>query len=284
MVRTTLLTVLVLTLAACAAQAPQPTATPSPTHTSSPPTLTPSPTPSATRTPLPTSTPTPTVTATPAPVTLVAELPTNCRRGPGTTYPVRNSLVQGASAEIVGRNQESTWWLIQHPDDGLECWVFGEIVSLSADAAHLAVATAPPSPTPAPLDNVVLNYYLTLDTGGSVGCGDTLVGVSSGHLRTGDVEKDLTTALRAQLANGVQWYGSLYNQLYKSTLFLQSVSFDSGSGHVLVRMGGSIGGLDGCEKKRLEAQVLYNIFQFPQIKSRTVYVGNQYLEDLTYVP
>ena len=103
------------------------------------------------------TTPSPTPTATPTP-TPQAEAPTatlrqnaNCRAGPGNVYRVITSLVSGNVAyPIVGRSQDSAWWVIQAPGLTSPCWIWGGSLDIASDVAPVPAVAAPPTPTPAP--------------------------------------------------------------------------------------------------------------------------------------
>jgi uncharacterized protein YraI len=77
----------------------------------------------------------------------------NCRSGPSPDYPVIASLAAGQEATVVGRNADSSWWVLEYPSAAATCWVWGEIVSLSTDTCDVSVVDAPPLPpteTPTP--------------------------------------------------------------------------------------------------------------------------------------
>jgi uncharacterized protein YraI len=142
---------------------PLPTFTPAPTPTPAPPvpTMTPIPLP-PTATPTrvmvtsaPASAATPVSAAnTPAPagpaVTVNTSL--NVRSGPGVVYDRVGSLASGATATILGRNTDSSWWQISYDGaPGGKAWI-----SASADYGEarntegVPVVEAPPAPTPKP--------------------------------------------------------------------------------------------------------------------------------------
>ncbi|MFQ5614266.1 MAG: SH3 domain-containing protein [Anaerolineae bacterium] len=82
----------------------------------------------------------------------------NLRSGPGTNYNRIGLLPHRESLEIVGRNRDSTWWLVSGP--GGLAWVFDGVVDAQNVAAGVPVVTLPPplfqptpipSPTPTPL-------------------------------------------------------------------------------------------------------------------------------------
>lgn len=128
-------------------------ALPTPTFTPLPPTATPTPLPP---TDTPTATPEPTMvpTDTPVPAPRVAAdaQGLNVRSGPGTAYPVIDEMAAGASAEIIGRNADGSWWQVVLAN-GTQGWVKASLVSASGplDGVEIAQAPAlPPTSTPRP--------------------------------------------------------------------------------------------------------------------------------------
>lgn len=140
--------------------APGETATPTPTtaaptSTATPePSATPSITSSNTPTLTPTGTATPTITPTSTPTTTVCPpvatvlISANCRTGPGSDYPEVVSLAEGQGVTVVGRNTDSSWWVVENHQGFGTCWVWGELVSLSTDTCDVPIVVAPPPPTP----------------------------------------------------------------------------------------------------------------------------------------
>ncbi len=72
----------------------------------------------------------------------------NCRAGPGTEYQLLSTLAEGASAAVIGRSQDSSYWVIERPEAAGNCWIWDELVSLSTDTCKVSVLTAPPPPEP----------------------------------------------------------------------------------------------------------------------------------------
>ena len=118
--------------------APEATATPPFTET----VALPSDTPAPTGTPLPTDTPFPTLTFTPSvPTITTLDKPVNCRLGPGTAWLATSALNLGQSSQIVGKNSDTSWWLIQDPlSPGRNCWVAASVTSASGNLSGLQVA------------------------------------------------------------------------------------------------------------------------------------------------
>lgn len=128
MKRLHLLAVLILALAGCAPQTAPP-----PTPTAAPPTP---------AVPTPTPIP-PTPTAVELSVKVTAER-ANCRFGPGTFYQTLNEVSGGRSLTAVGRNDVSTWWLVEDPiNPGGFCWVSAEVTEEPSGMEALAVVAAP---------------------------------------------------------------------------------------------------------------------------------------------
>jgi hypothetical protein len=106
--------------------------------------------------PSPTEPATPTATATPtdqsSPQLIFLEN-ANCHKGPGTAYDVATSFVKGKLLPAVGRNESSSWWLVQI-QPGSTCWVGDAAVVESGPVELLPVTTAPSLPeTPAKMVN-----------------------------------------------------------------------------------------------------------------------------------
>lgn len=131
------------------------TETPTAVSTNTPSLPTDTPPPSATA--LPTNTPLPTLTFTPSvPTASTRDQPVNCRLGPGTAWQPVSALNLGQSSQIVGKNQDSSWWYIQDPlNPGRSCWVASSVTNASGNLASLQIVQ-PPSAS-------VTNVTLRLD-------------------------------------------------------------------------------------------------------------------------
>lgn len=111
-----------------------PTFTPTPTLSPTP-TLTPTPIPTATFTP----TPEPTLQATVA-VSLIY-----LRSGPDAAYPEKVILGEGEELTIIGRNTAGDWFQVRLIN-GMEGWVFADLVSPVFGAEILPIRTPLPLP------------------------------------------------------------------------------------------------------------------------------------------
>ncbi|HLA96894.1 MAG TPA: hypothetical protein VJL34_00455 [Anaerolineales bacterium] len=146
--------------------------------------------------------------------------------------------------------------------------------------------TATPTSTAQPLSasQAIVKYLVILGTGGNVGCGDSLLPVSTGHRPSGDVVKDVTLALNSLFSTGVKYVGDLYNPLYQSGLRVDRVDFKKYSGVTVIYLSGSFTKpKDNCDRLLYRAQVWQTIRQFKEIKDITV-VANKYLLGDLLVP
>jgi hypothetical protein len=81
---------------------------------------------------------------------IVARSGLNVRSGPGTEYPVVAGMAAGDRAEIVGRNPAADWWQVLL-SNGVEGWVYAQLVDSQGRVEDIAIAAdipTPPPPTP----------------------------------------------------------------------------------------------------------------------------------------
>jgi hypothetical protein len=108
---------------------------------------------SSTTTPL---TPTSTVFVPPAPTVIVAsstpggtffvtDVGANCRTGPGTNYDKIASFAQGSYIPLVGRNTDSSWWLLK--TGSVNCWISATTGHITGSLDNIPVVQTPPTPT-----------------------------------------------------------------------------------------------------------------------------------------
>ncbi len=107
-----------------------------------------------TATPLPPSPtlvlPTASVTPTFSTPVLLVSADTNCRSGPGQSYPVLVVLKEKTQVEVTGRYQNNSYWIVKMPNGSGECWMWGEFATPSGSVASMPEMTPPPTSTPAP--------------------------------------------------------------------------------------------------------------------------------------
>jgi uncharacterized protein YgiM (DUF1202 family) len=182
-----LLILLTLTLAACnafkqepATVTPIPTLSLQPTSTQIQETVVSQPdTPTPTRPTVTPTRPTATVTAVPTsgqPV-LHTQGATNVRLGPGMIFNVSHVLSANSIVPIIGKNLESTWWVVPGLGDGpgKPGWVSGAVVTVQGDLSQVPFV-APPTLTPTPNPPA----FPIMGNGGLPPGGDTCVVVHPG--------------------------------------------------------------------------------------------------------
>jgi len=73
---------------------------------------------------------------------------TNCRSGPAQAYANIYSLLAGQSAEVVGKNTSTNYWIIKIPNGNGTCWLWGQYATVTGDTSALQTVAIPPTPTP----------------------------------------------------------------------------------------------------------------------------------------
>jgi hypothetical protein len=141
-----------------------------------------------------------------------------------------------------------------------------------------STATTTSVPQAAAPASVIVKYLVHQGTGGSTGCGDSLVAVSTGVLPTGDIENDVKVALNSLFSTGSKYVGALYNPLYQSNLRVGKVDFKKSSGQLTIYLtGGFTKPKDDCDKKLYRAQVWDTARQFPEVWRAYIWVNGKYL-------
>jgi len=107
---------------------------------------------------MPSETPTPIFTPKPLHGVVNVEK-VSCRYGPGAMYLYLYGMVQGATQDLLGRNQTGAWILTTSRGDTKSCWVKADLMNINGDALTLPVIAAddyhlPKSPFYAPLTGV----------------------------------------------------------------------------------------------------------------------------------
>jgi hypothetical protein len=84
----------------------------------------------------------------------------NCRSGPGEIYDFLSVLKEGESSPVVGRSQDSSYWVIERPDAAGNCWIWSELVELNSSDCKVLIFDTPappeiadsdPPPVPSPM-------------------------------------------------------------------------------------------------------------------------------------
>jgi hypothetical protein len=153
----------------------------------------------------------------------------------------------------------------------------------SPTATETSTPTATLTDTPVPVSGIPENaivFYLThIGTGGPIGCGDSLVKLSTGQLKTGDLATDMKIALDAVFSTA-QYVGSLYNATYPSKLSVNAVDFNKSSGVAEVYMGGSYQKPESsCDASRYRSQVWATALQFDEVSRFIPWIGDKLLGD-----
>jgi hypothetical protein len=297
----TILFFLLLLLIGCTANTPTPIEEIQVTETFTPtsePSFTPSATierPTATDTPpLPTQTHTPTVTSTRTPTqtseppALVVNEDAACRIGPGLIYDIRTYISEGTTPVLLGHAQEKDWWSVEEPVFNAQCWVSSELVTVNGDINSLPEFTPEPTPTIEPSPTIkqkgVIYYLIAKNTGGPVGCGDSLIPVYAGIPTSGDLEKDIHNSLHALLKLKVEEFGGYYNPLHNAHLNTGGISFNEDSGQVKVKLNGSIPKpIDECEYHRVRGVLWETVRHYRKVKGVTFWIGDKLVGDLIAV-
>ena len=121
-------------------------------------------------------------------------------------------------------------------------------------------------------------YFIKLNTGGPVGCGDSAVAVRSGVPLKGERSEVITNALNTLFSYKSEYVGSLYNPLYASSMKVNSVSISDGV--ATVRLNGTYKPSgDKCDNSRVKAQVWSTILQFRGIDRTIVFINDALLGD-----
>lgn len=155
-------------------------------------------------------------------------------------------------------------------------------------ATPAPVDTETPTPTASPTpplpigagafasvsEGTVRIYFIRLKTGGTTGCGDSLVAMSSGVRISGDIAEDVAAGLERLFALKDKFIGDLYNPLYASSIRVEKVDFDSRSGLIAVYLRGTYKPSgDDCDHTRVKAQVWSTIRQFRGVERTNIYLN-----------
>lgn len=68
----------------------------------------------------------------------------NLRSGPSLEFPVVGALPAGQSLDIIGRNDDSSWWQVSTPDG--DAWIAARVVTASNVDENIPVVEIPPAP------------------------------------------------------------------------------------------------------------------------------------------
>ena len=95
----------------------------------------------------------------------IATTAVNLREGPSTDYPVLGVAQQGQCGQLIGKNEDGSWWAVSTLSLG-NVWVSAAYVT-SYNTADVPVMEAPPPPeplpTPPPPAQPSINYVVTIE-------------------------------------------------------------------------------------------------------------------------
>lgn len=139
---------------------------------------------------------------------------------------------------------------------------FTPSATLAAGGAQIPMASG----------STVSMYYIRTVPGETKGCSGTAVAVSSGVTKSGDIARDVEAALNVLFSYHEEFYGELYNPLYKSSLRVADVKFSNGL--ITVQLRGTYKRTsDKCENTYVKAQVWSTIRQYNDVKATNIYLN-----------
>lgn len=128
---------------------------------------------------------------------------------------------------------------------------------------------------PAASKGTVLMYFIQLQTGGAVACGDSVIGVGTGIQSTGNIAKDVSSGLKQLFAADFKYASGLYNPLYASRIRVGNVKFDSKTGLISVWLHGTYKPTgDDCDNLRVKAQVWTTVRQYRDVKMTNIFLND----------
>jgi hypothetical protein len=123
-------------------------------------------------------------------------------------------------------------------------------------------------------------YYIQLNTGGPIACGDSLIKANTGVRRSGDLKADVATAL-TRLFTKQKFIGGLYNPVYLSNMSVTSVDFEDYTGTVKIQLDGTyVRSGDRCDDRRVHDQIWTTVRQFKDVKIVYILLRTALLGDL----
>jgi hypothetical protein len=137
-------------------------------------------------------------------------------------------------------------------------------------------------PTETPIgyipEDAVWFYVTSIGTGGNIGCGDTLIKLWTGYVRSGNTVTDLTNALNTVFSVG-QYAGGFYNATYPSNLRVKEISMSSDGTATVYFDGSYVPPKDSCDASRFRSQVWGTALQFPEVTRFIPWIGTKLLGD-----
>ncbi len=140
----------------------------------------------------------------------------------------------------------------------------------------------PPSPSPTASGTEAIYFYvLQLENQNTKICGgEKPVAINTGIYRTNDPEQDVTVALQRLFSYKMEYFGTLYNPIFRSSFSVSGVSRDS-AGTLNVELGGEFVKSDNkCDGARVRLQVVTTCKQFPDTKQCKLWLNGGSFADL----
>lgn len=140
------------------------------------------------------------------------------------------------------------------------------------------------TPVPPPATNPAQYFLIAPDDNGAsgtpVGCADSIIPVSSGSARTGVITTDIRASLEALFGIKTEFFGQsgLASALYNSTLTVQNVTVSGDQ--LIVDLSGGLQMVGTCSDARMQAQLLYTIFQYPGFNTARITIGGTNMKQL----
>ncbi len=136
--------------------------------------------------------------------------------------------------------------------------------ALEPTATVMPTIPAAVTPTLAP-EEAIKVYYFSLEEKGPYGCGEAMYWVKTSQPISGNLESDISYALRSLFNYHQEYFGTLYNPYAPSQFAVGSVEANS-DGTVVVNLTGTYEptGVE-CDPVRLRDQIKQIILQFPGI-------------------
>ena len=66
-----------------------------------------------------------------------------CRQGPANEYPEADYVDEGFSAPVIGRNQNSNWFVVTGPNWGEDCWIWEGVLETTGDINPVPILPDP---------------------------------------------------------------------------------------------------------------------------------------------
>jgi hypothetical protein len=122
-------------------------------------------------------------------------------------------------------------------------------------------------------------FLISLEDGGPIGCGDTVVPVTVEVPVATTTEGKITEALTKLFSLHDPYYGlsGLYNTLYENTLTIDDVRIENDAAGVI--LSGSTGARGVCDEPRIEAQITETVKQFSGFTRVVIILNGAMLSD-----